>query len=73
MAKQKKEFNNQSVQELQTTLKDLDRDLFALRSELSMNRKLEKPHLLKAKRKDKARVLTFLTQKQQSEKIVKGV
>jgi large subunit ribosomal protein L29 len=72
MAKQKKELKNQSVEELETAAKELARELFLLRSELSMNRKLDKPHLLKAKRKDRARALTFLTQKKLSEKIVKG-
>lgn len=73
MAKRNKEFKDQSVLELQTAAKDLGRELFLLRSELSVNRKLEKPHLLKKTRKDRARVLTWLTQKQQSEKTVKGV
>ena len=73
MAKRNKEFKNQSFHELQIAAKDLGRELFLLRSELSVNRKLDKPHLLKQTRKDRARVLTFLTQKQQSEKIVKGV
>ena len=73
MAKRNKEFKDQSVHELQAAAKDLGRELFLLRSELSVNRKLEKPHLLKAKRKDRARVLTWLTQKQKSEKTVKGV
>lgn len=72
MAKRNKELKDQSVHELQATAKQLDRELYLLRSELSMNRKVEKPHLLKAKRKDRARALTFLTQKQRSEKIVKG-
>lgn len=73
MAKRNKEFQNQSIQELQAAAKDLGRELFLLRSELSVNRKLDKPHLLKQTRKDRARALTFLTQKQRSEKIVKGV
>jgi ribosomal protein L29 len=69
MAKKNQELKNQSVQELQATAKNLDREVFLLRSELSMNRKLDTPHLLKAKRKERARVLTLLTQKQQSQKI----
>ena len=73
MTKRNKEFKNQSVHELQAAAKDLGRELFLLRSELSVNRKLDKPHLLKQKRKDRARVLTFLTQKQQSETTGMGV
>ncbi len=55
-----------SEAELQERVVHLDREIFALRNELAMNRKLDKPHLIKAKRKDKARILTILTQKQRS-------
>lgn len=55
-----------SLEELQAKVIDLDREIFALRNELAMNRKLEKPHLIKAKRKEKARILTTMTQKQRS-------
>lgn len=64
MAKKKKELNDQSVNELTAAIGDLDRELFALRNELATQRKLEKPHLLKEKRRQKARILTLLTQKQ---------
>jgi len=65
MAK-KKEIHEQSEVELQTIAHQLDREIFALRNELAMNRKLDKPHLMKAKRREKARILTILTQKQRS-------
>jgi large subunit ribosomal protein L29 len=52
--------------ELQAQVVLLDREIFALRNELAMNRKLDKPHLIKTKRKEKARILTILTQKQRS-------
>ncbi len=65
MAKKKKELNDRSVEELKASLGDLDRELFDLRNELATQKKLEKPHLLKEKRKEKARILTILTQKQQ--------
>lgn len=67
MAKKKKktELKEQSVVELNAQLRDLDREIFLLRNELSIQRKLEKPHLLKEKRKNKARILTILTQKQE--------
>lgn len=41
---------------------ELDRELFDLRNELAVNKKLDKPHLIKAKRKEKARILTAMTQ-----------
>ena len=66
MAKKKKtELKEQSVVELNAQLRDLDREIFLFRNELSIQRKLEKPHLLKEKRKNKARILTILTQKQE--------
>ncbi len=63
--KNKTELKEQSVVELNAQLRDLDREIFQLRNELSIQRKLEKPHLLKEKRKNKARILTILTQKQE--------
>lgn len=65
MAKtKKKEFKDQSVPELKAQVDDLNREIFQLRNELATQRKLEKPHMIKAKRKDVARILTILTQKQ---------
>lgn len=58
MAKKK---GNSSVEELKAKLVDLDQEIYSLRNELSVNRKLEKPHLFKEKRKEKARILTQLT------------
>jgi large subunit ribosomal protein L29 len=66
MAKVKKdELKSRSEKELQAQIRDLDREIFELRNELATQRKLEKPHLIKEKRKHKARILTILTQKQQ--------
>lgn len=62
--KKKKELKDQSEKELMAGVVKLDRELFELRNELAMQRKIDKPHLLKALRKDKARMLTVLTQKQ---------
>ena len=51
-----------SAAEIHNRITELDRDLFGLRNELAINRKLEKPHLLRAKKREKARLLTTLTQ-----------
>lgn len=65
MAKKKKtELKDLSVVELQAMEQSLGREVFDLRNLLSMQRKLEQPHLLRAKRHERARVLTLLTQKQ---------
>jgi large subunit ribosomal protein L29 len=70
MAKKKKEYKDQSVPELQAQVYDLEREIFQLRNELATQRKLEKPHLIRAKRRDKARILTLLTQKTKAKEAV---
>ncbi|MCH9614373.1 MAG: hypothetical protein SP1CHLAM54_16680 [Chlamydiia bacterium] len=47
-------------EELNVRSEELLAEIFELRSELSMARKLEKPHLLRAKKKERARILTAL-------------
>ena len=58
-----KELENQSVEELEAKYEDTCRDIFELTNELRVSRKLEKPHELKEKKKDRARILTILRQK----------
>jgi large subunit ribosomal protein L29 len=69
--KKKKELNDHSIKSLQEAAAQLDREIYVIRNELSWNRKLEKPHRLKEKRKSKARILTMLTMKQRSQTNVK--
>lgn len=65
MAKKKeKELKDLSVVELQAMQESLGREVFELRNLLAVQRKLEQPHLIRAKRHERARVLTLLTQKQ---------
>lgn len=59
-----KDLINQSVEELEAQYEDLCRDIFELMNELKLARKLDKPHLLSEKKRDRARVLTVLKQKQ---------
>ncbi len=49
--------------ELISLYTELDKEIFALRNELKVARKLEKPHLLREKKKTKARILTILGEK----------
>ena len=58
-----KDLNSQSKAELQQQFEQLSAEIFNLRCELSISRKLEKPHELKDKKKDRARILTALNQK----------
>lgn len=58
-----KEFKDQSVEELRAIYHDLSRDIFDMKNEISTTRKIEKPHLIRKKKRDRARVLTLLSQK----------
>ncbi len=55
-----------SSAEMNTRIAELDREVFVLRNELATHRKLDKPHLIKAKRHEKARLLTIMTQQLRS-------
>lgn len=55
-----KELKNQTKAELLAKYEELSADIFKLKNDLNITRKLEKPHELKEKKKDRARVLTAL-------------
>lgn len=57
------ELINQANEELEAQYEDICRDIFELTNELRVSRKLDKPHELKEKKKDRARILTVLRQK----------
>ena len=63
MAKEKN-FKNMADEELQTLRQDLLRELYHLRSARRTGQRLEKPHELREKRKDIARILTVLRERQ---------
>lgn len=58
-----KDFRDQSVEELQALCHDLSKEIYEMNNEISTTRKLEKPHLLRKKKRDRARVLTLLSAK----------
>jgi large subunit ribosomal protein L29 len=58
-----KNLRDQSPEELQVLSVDLSKEIFELRNELKTTRKLEKPHLIRIKKRNRARVLTILQQK----------
>ena len=64
MTKLMEELEAESVQALELRADELHKEIFRLRSELKMNRNLEKPHELTQKKRDRARVLTVLNKKQ---------
>ncbi len=59
-----KDLRDQTVEELKANLHDLRRELFELVNEYKMNKKLDQPHRLREKRRDKARLLTVIKEKQ---------
>lgn len=58
-----KEIEKQSFQELQVSNMQISKEIYSLKTELNVNRKLEKPHLLRQKKKARARILTALNKK----------
>lgn len=58
-----KEMRDMTVDQLEVFIEDLDKELFQLKNQLAMMRKLEKPHLVKDKKRDKARALMVLAEK----------
>jgi large subunit ribosomal protein L29 len=61
--KNKNTLQDQTVDELKASYRDLSKEIFQLKNEIALNRKIEKPHLLKAKKRERARVLTAVHQK----------
>jgi ribosomal protein L29 len=59
----KNEIIDQTNEHLEYRLSEINRELFDLVNELKAAHKIEKPHLLKLLKKEKARILTVLTQR----------
>ena len=58
------EYRSQSTEELEALQLDLRHKLFDLRCEKRMSGKLEKPHQMRAARRDIARLMTILHERQ---------
>lgn len=61
--KNKNKIKDQSVDELKDLYQDLSKDIYQINNDLALNRKLEKPHVRKLKKRERARVLTAINQK----------
>lgn len=59
-----KNLQDQTPDELKALYRDLSREIYSLKCELNVARKLEKPHLLRTKKRDRAKVLTVMRQKE---------
>ncbi len=63
-----KELRDQTEEQLEIMIEDLQKEIFELRNEFAMSRKLDKPHMIREKRKDIARALTILKERKNKEK-----
>jgi large subunit ribosomal protein L29 len=63
-----KSFRDQSLSELNALYQDLSKELFHMRNEMKITRKMEKPHLVRIKKKDRARVMTVLRERETTAK-----
>jgi large subunit ribosomal protein L29 len=59
-----KDFRDMSIDELEALKNDTQKELYLLVNEYKLTKKLEKPHLIGQKKKNIARLLTVLTEKQ---------
>jgi len=57
------DLKSEGEEQLKNIDRDLSKEIYGLKCELKAARKLDKPHLLREKKKDRARVLTALQQK----------
>ena len=58
-----KDLRDQSPEELEANLVDLSKELFQLKNQFKLTKKLEQPHRLRELRRDRARILTVLGEK----------
>ena len=53
-----------AVAELEAALQEISKEVYNLVNEMKRAKKMDKPHLLRQKKKEKARLLTILHEKQ---------
>ena len=58
------EMRDKKDEQLEKLISDCQEEIFNLKNELAMNRKIEKPHLIKEKRHDIAKAKTVLAERQ---------
>lgn len=59
-----KDLRDLSLEDLEFQCNELSRELFELKNEMKVNRKMERPHMVRQKKKDRARVMTVLREKE---------
>lgn len=64
MAKKRKDMKDLSVRDLQNLVEEIGEELFQMKNELKASKKVEKSHLFRLKRKQRAQALTYITLKE---------
>ena len=59
-----KDLRDQTAEELEVKVEEIENEMFSLKSKLKAERKLEKPHVIKELRRDRARIMTILKEKE---------
>lgn len=62
--KKARELRDLSIDELQANYQDIKKELFQLVNEGRVSKKTDKPHLIQQKKKEIARMLTIMHEKQ---------
>ncbi len=57
------ELKDQSTEALEALYQDCRKEVFDFKCEFKLTKKLERPHLIKEKKKDIARILTILRER----------
>ena len=60
-------LKDKTNEQLLNLIEDEQADIFRMRNELAMTRKLEKPHLIRYKKKNIARANTLLSERKKNE------
>lgn len=58
-----KELRDQTDQQLQILIEDSQKDIFEMRNQIAVNRKIDHSHLIREKRKDIARAKTLIAER----------
>lgn len=66
--KKAQEFRDQSLQELEAYCLDARKELFTLINEMKQSKKVEKPHLVRHKKREIALLLTVINEKKRTAK-----
>lgn len=59
-----KNLRDQTIEELEATIQETRKELYLLNNEKKQTKKLKTPHLLRVKKKDIAKLLTVIREKQ---------